>query len=345
MKRAILIGVLFLTSFAQAQRQDMINVFDAFNQSLVDICSKADQASFILPEDVNSAFTWVCGIQPTINRASDLIDGFTSDYGSFFSGGIEDSLGLIASATGYDMSGAVDISELINTTVGAVDGLIESGDFTPSALISTALATANSSAIQNLTAGAPEGSTELERLVSDISSRDVGRIASELTTMQGRSETIMRSARSQDVASEARELAATALARGDEEQLLKRVTTPNPLSLNKGTADQAEDLAFNAVSSRAAIQANVKMFTDYARQQAVSSANITTAIKEQMVQQTLTTQQLSLLAQTMAEQQVKEYEEWRSAYYEELGDTIEEVRGITNKYTMLADYMEAGDEE
>ena len=115
------------------------------------------------------------------------------------------------------------------------------------------------------------------------------------------------------------------------------MTSPNPAT--KGTADKAEDAAFAAVSSRAAIQANAKMLTDFARQSAVGTANLVTAVKEASMQQTFTTQQLATLSQSIADQLIAEDNEWREDYYKELAESVIRAESVEAMFSGLGSLM------
>ena len=185
---------------------------------------------------------------------------------------------------------------------------------------------ANRTILDSLTDAPSANASQLERDAAVVTQRDPVRIAAEMQQLQETTGTLMRSARSKDVAAQAREYAAMAFARGDEEQLLKRTTSPDPTGLAKGVADEADDRADTANSSRAVFHAAVKMQADSARLQAVSTSNITTAIKELGVQQTLTTEQLSTLVQTMSEEQVRAYKDWKADYIEETSEVAGRAR-------------------
>jgi hypothetical protein len=333
MKRIFLLCLCLAVPQGLAQR-DLINVFQDFNDQLEQWCPVV--GNFDLG-DANSAITWVCSVRPTIGRATRMVDELLTDTNGFFTSAIRDGVGLITDATGWEVGG-VDIGTLVVDATNDIYDSIQDGSFLPSSVLGKILARTNAATIQNLTAPPDADASELERDIVSAAQHDPGRLASELTAIGARSETVMQSARSQDIASVSRELAATSLARGDEEQLLKRVTSPDPLT--EGTADRAERLSFASVSTRAVAQQNTKMLTDLARQLAVSSANVTTAVKEQMLQQSLTTQQIANLAQQIASQQMEEFNAWQKDYYNQLALDTVYVNNLRDNYTALAEFLE-----
>ena len=120
------------------------------------------------------------------------------------------------------------------------------------------------------------------------------------------------------------------------------MTNPDPTNLTaKGTADIAQDLGTDAVSTRAAVQALVNAQADLMRQEAVSTGNLVTAIKEQALQQTFTTQQLSLLAQSLSNDSLREFDRWRDEYYDEMAREAAAAEGLRGNYLSAAALLSA----
>ena len=81
----------------------------------------------------------------------------------------------------------------------------------------------------------------------------------------------------------------------------------------------------------------VQAQADFMRQSAVSTANLTTAMKEQAAQQVFTVQQLGTLAETITRQQVEEYDRWRTEYYAELSANMQEVDTLRRNLLITAE--------
>ena len=326
----------FFLSPVFAQR-DLVNSFDSFSQELSTWCGRINDWGLDNVGFVNEATGWVCGLRPAIDRASRMVNNLTSDMNGLFSNSLNDIVGMAT-----DMFGDV-LGEGFDQEIAAlVDGIqqgLEDGTSAFSSLAGQLLSKANRRAFDNLTAPPPAGAGQLENDASLITRRDPNRISAEMQQAQQTTQTLMRAARAQDISNTAREYAATSFARGDEEQLLKRTTSPDPTGLTKGVADEADEQADTANSSRAVFHASVKMQANAARLQAVSTANITTAIKELGVQQTMTTEQIGALIQTMSEAQLQEYKKWRSEYIEEMAEVTAGVRDVTQQLTAAGDML------
>ena len=269
-----------------------------------------------------------------------LLDGLLSDLGGFVSSSANDVMSLVGDITGWEVGG-FDLNGYINTATAAVDGDLEAGTFAFSPLVGELLARAGAARIDSLVGPPAPDATALERRIHRVTATDPTRLFGELDTLQRSGGAVMRAAEAGDIASTAREAAATSFARGDEEQLLKRVTSPDPTGtlIPKGTADRAEDAGKLCVSTRCVAHTQLKMATDIARQSAVSTANIVTAVKEQSFQQSLTTQGLANLAQAQADAQVREYERWRDDYYAEVARATVRAQNIEDTYVALAELM------
>lgn len=341
MKRALLIVVVLLAPQALAQRE-LASVFSNFSGQLERWCPNLntfDTSKLGLPE-ISEATTWLFGISPSISRASYLIDGFLSDMGGFMSSSVDDLMELVGDVTGRDLGG-FDVQGYINAATAAVRGDIEGGTIIFAPVVGQLLARAGAGRTAQLSDGPRANATRLEKRINASAATDPTRLYSEMNSMAQTGRVVMRAAQAGDVASMAREMAGTSLARGDEEQLLKRVTSPDPTGvlIPKGTADKAEDAAKLCVSTRWVVQANLKFATDVARQEAVSTANIVTAVKEVTLQQSLTTQQLATLAQGQADASVREFEKWRDDYYVALAKAMVNAQNLEDTYASLAELM------
>ena len=343
MKRLLVFLTLTLCTSAFAQRE-LVNVFEQFNSQLEQWCptvSTLDPGRLGLPE-ITAATTWLCGLSPSISRASNLLNGFTGDLNGFMGGAVNDLMGLVTDVTGLDL-GDFDASTYIDAATMAVKGDLEGGAVLFAPVVGELLARASAARMTTLSSGPREGATSLEKRINASARTDPGRLLGETNNLAQTGEAVMRAAEAGDTASIAREMAATSLARGDEQQLLLRVTSPDPtgVAIPKGTADKAEDAAKLCVSTRCAAQAQLKFATDAARQDAVSTANITTAVKEMSLQQSLTTQQLATLAQGQADEQVRAINERLESYYRDLGVAMVKAQGIEDAYNQLAEFMKA----
>ena len=336
MKRFLCFLILLLPT-ASAQRE-LVTAFDDFNGELSRWCGNIEDWGLNNLPGVSDATTWVCSMRPAMDRAAMSVDNLTSDANGFFANAMNDIGEMVVGANGFNVGG-VDIGGMIAETSAAVQGSIEAGEFAFSPYIGELLAKANQAAINNITAAPEAGASEAIREIMAFTRHDPLRISAELGGIGERSSVVMRAARAQDVVNSARESAAMSFARGDEEQLLKRTTSPEP-GLAKGAADKAQDLARTANSSRAAFQANVQMVADAARLDAVGTANITTAIKENSLQQTYTTQQLGTLIQTMSDQQQKEADAWRQDYIDDMSDVSHQALTVEENLLSAASVLE-----
>lgn len=311
-----------------------------FGDTLEQLCPVAD--NFNLGAEVSGALTWVCGMRPTIDRASELVENLSGDLNGFFEDGLYETFAVIADATGMDI-GDTNLRALL----ADAGDTISTGAFSMSGLAGQLVAQVNQQTFKNLTAPPDPGAGPLETSIVNSIRSDPGQLAKELEAMGMRTDEVMRNAKSQDLSNSARILAASSLARGDEEQLMKRVTNPNPLDLaGKGTADKAQDLGTNAVSTRAAVQALVDAQANEMRQNALSTANLVTAIKEQALQQTFTTQQLSLLEQSLSNDALREYNKWQDDYYDKVAQNAAAAEEVRANYQALGEMLtDMGDRE
>ena len=327
--RVLLAAALLVHSTAFAQFE-WVDTFSDFGDQLAQWCPAVE--NFNLGNDVGGAVGWVCSMRPAIDRATNLVDGFVTDVNGFFERGLNDAFAVIADATGMNVGG-MDIGALLRE---AGDD-IRSGSFSVSSLAGQIVSRINQSAFTELTAAPDPAASDAEKRIVNAVRGDPRRMAKELDAMGMRTDEVMRNALSQDVSNSARMLAASSLARGDEEQLLKRVTNPDPTNVTaKGTADTAQDLGTNAVSTRAAVQALVNAQADFMRQEAVATGNIVTAVKEQALQQTFTTQQLSLLAQSLSNDSLREFGKWQDEYYDQMAVEAAAAEGLRSNYLSAA---------
>ena len=332
--KVLLLAALLIQSAAYAQFE-WVDTFSDFGDQLAQWCPVAE--NFNLGGDVSGAIGWVCSMRPAIDRATDLVDGFIGDVNGFFERGLSDTFAVIGDATGLNVGG-MDLGALLSEARGT----IRSGSFSVTSLAGQIMARINQKTFEELTAAPDAGATDAEKRIVNAIRGDPRQMAKELGAMGMRSDEVMRNASSQDLSNSARMLAASSLARGDEEQLLKRVTNPDPTNLTaKGTADTAQDLGTDAVSTRAAVQALVNAQADLMRQEAVSTGNLVTAVKEQALQQTFTTQQLSLLAQSLSNDSLREFDRWRDEYYDEMAQEAAAAEGLRGNYLSAAALLSA----
>ncbi len=314
---ALLTVIIFAQpAYAQWDMDELLGNIDGFNGMIGGFCDTAGQAGDYIDfgDSVTSAVSWVCALKPSISRIRDMAEGLTEDITGFFSESIGQSFSALSSAVGFDL-GDTDLSGLINESMNEIG----SGEFSMAALTGKLLEKVNRETLTNLSAPPDANASELEKQAINAARADPVRFERELDGMERRSQAMMSAAQAQDTSNTAQQLAASSLARGDEEKMMKRVTNPNPVQGKQGTADVAQDRGRDANSTRAAIQALVQAQADYMRQTVVSDANIVTAIKEQAVQQVFTTQQVGALAKSISEDQMRDYNEWREEYFSELG--------------------------
>lgn len=335
---AVFLTVLLLgqPAYAQWDMDELIAPLDNFNDSIAQFCQGYDVIGGHVDtgEAIGSAVDWICALQPSIARVRDLAEGVTSDVTGFFTNAVSSSFGSLADAVGFEL-GDTDLAGLITESISSV----ASGEFSIAETTGRLLERLNLETLAALSAPPEAGAPALEQQAVNAARGDPVRLERAVEAMERRSQTMIRSARSQDNANMAQRIAATALARGDEERLVRRVTNPNPAQGKPGTADNAQTRGKEANSSRAAIQALVQAQADYMRQDAVSSANVVTAIKEQAVQQVMTTQQVAMLAQTLGEEQLREYNEWREAYYSELGAALAKAENVRSNFAVAAEIL------
>ena len=305
------------------------NMIDGFCQGTDAITGRIDTG-----EAIGSAIDWICALQPSISRVRDLAEGASEDFTGFFTNAINSSFGSLADSVGFEL-GNTDLAGLINESVAS----IASGDFSIAEMTGKLLERVNLKTLQNLTAAPDADAPELEKQAVNAARGDPVRLEREVEAMERRTQVMMRSARGQDTTNMAQSIVATSLARGDEERLMRRVTNPNPAQGKPGTADTAQTRGKDANSSRAAIQAMVQAQADYMRQEAVSNANVVTALKEQAMQQVFTTQQVGFLAQSLSEEQMREYNEWRDEYYSELGVALAKAENVRSNFAVAIEIL------
>ena len=317
----VLFAALLFTqpAYAQWDMDELLGNIDDFNGMIGGFCKTAGQAGDYINFDdsITSSISWVCALQPSISRVRDMAEGLTEDITGFFSESISQSFSALSSAVGFEL-GDTDLSGLINESINEIG----SGDFSITALTGKLLEKLNRQTLTNLEAPPAANASELEKQAINASRADPVRYEREMDAMERRSQAMMSAAQAQDTSNTAQQLAASSLARGDEEKLMKRVTNPNPVQGKQGTADVAQDRGRDANSTRAAVQAMVQAQADFMRQTVVSDANIVTALKEQAVQQVFTTQQVGALAKSLSEEQLRDYNEWREEYFSELGEGL-----------------------
>jgi len=332
------LALLLLTQPAHAQWDidQLVGELDNFNGLIGQFCGGAEQAGNYIDfgDSISSAVTWVCALQPSINRIRDMAEGVAEDFSGFFANAIGDSFNSLAGAVGFEL-GDTDLGGLIEESIND----LASGKFSVQALTGKLLRKVNLETLDSLFAGPDPAAPRLEKAVVEANRANPIRIGRELEAMTRRTQAMTRSANAQDVTNMAQQIASTALARGDEEKLVERVTNPNPIQGKQGTADLAQDRGKEANSTRAAVQAMVQAQADFMRQSVVSSANVVTALKEHAVQQTFTTQQLGMLAQSINEEQMREYNEWRETYFSELGKNLAKAEELRSNYASVIELL------
>ena len=333
----LVVSVLFAQPvYAQWDLDELIVGMDQFDNMIDGFCQGTDAVTGRIDtgEAIGSAIDWICALQPSISRVRDLAEGASEDLTGFFVNAISSSFGSLADAAGFEL-GDTDLAGLLNESMTD----IASGDFSITELTGKLLEQVNLQTLDSLTAPPDANAPELEKEAVIASQADPVRLDREVEAMERRSQAMLRTARGQDTTNLAQDIVATSLARGDEERLMRRVTNPNPAQGKPGTADKAQTRGKDANSSRAAIQALVEAQADYMRQDAVSSANVVTALKEQAMQQVFTTQQLGLLAQSISEEQMREYTKWREEYYSELGDALAKVENLRGNFAVAIEVL------
>lgn len=338
----LVMGVLVQPAYAQFEMDELLGHFEGFRNYMGQFCQGAEQVGGWVNTgtEIESAISWVCALEPTLARAQSMAESLNSDVTGFFSSALGDGMNMLIDATGFELGGT-DLGALMSEGIND----IASGEFNMAQWMGRGLEAINTKAIEALTAAPAENASDFEKEAVNSARADPMRMDRELGAIQQRSRTLMRSAESQDLANVAQRLAASSIARGDEERMMRRVTNPNPLQGEKGTADLAQSRGKEANSSRAAIQAMVQAQADYMRQDAVSTANLVTAMKEQATQQVFTTQQLSTLAQSISGQQMEEYNKWRQDYFSELGAAMAKADQLRDRFTMAAELLGGGGED
>ena len=311
---------LHLTSVGFVQ-QEIVDDFQGVIDTFSGLCNAPGAGS--LPGFVST----ICSTLPSLERAADVANSLVTDFGGITEEVLLDTFGVVAAETGWQV-GTADITALIGDVVGEV----ESGTLSARALAGQVLSKVNQQAYAQLFAAPEENAPTTEKEVAAAIKNDPDRVAAELRALGKRSDAVLRSATAADLADEARGAAATSLARGDEEALLNSVTTLD----QSGTADRAQALGTNAVSTRAAVQALVDGYAEQMRQQVVQTNNLVTAVKEQALQQVYTTQQLVGLQRSLNEQNLRDYEAWRQDYYDEVAQSTAATRELNLNYSAVA---------
>lgn len=326
--------VLAQPARAQWDLGQLDDTFNEFGRYFAQFCAGVEQVDGYVDtgETIGAATSWVCALQPSIQRAQAIVEGFSQDLNGFFSGGLGDTFASVLDATGIEL-GDPNLQGLL--TQGLND--IGTGNFSMEEWAGKLLGETNIQLLENLTKGPDAGVAELEADVVNADRKNPIRMDRELSGMRQRSATTMQMAEAQDAVRTSQGLAASSIARGDEQRLLNRVTSPNPGA--KGTADLAQQRGKEANSSRAAIQGMVQAQADYMRQAAVSTNNLVTAVKENAAQQVYTTQQLGTLAKQIGDEQLQQYNEWRSEYYRELGESVAEGKQTRSNFMTLAELL------
>lgn len=330
------ISIVSQPVYAQWNGDELLGRLDQFDEMINGFCQGTEAVTGRIDtgEAIGSAIDWMCALQPSINRVRDLAEGASEDLTGFFVNSISSSFGSLADAAGFEL-GNTDLVGLIDESIND----IASGDFSITEITGKLLEKVNLQTLTNLTAPPDANAPTLEKEAVIASQGDPVRLDREVEAMERRSQAMIRTARGQDTTNMAQDIVATSLARGDEERLMRRVTNPNPAQGKPGTADNAQTRGKDANSSRAAIQALVQAQADYMRQEAVSSANVVTALKEQAMQQVFTTQQIGLLAQSISEEQMREYNEWREEYYSELGTSLAKVENLRSNFAVAIEVL------
>ena len=330
---------LFIVSHvALAQPElEIVNLLRDFSNFLQTACEQLGNADDLLANiplglDIPEELSWMCATLPSINRAADVADAFLSDVNGFASQTMSDSFGKLGNAFGWEVGGT-DLQTIVNDAMGE----IEDGVFSAKAMAGKVLAQLHQALYANGNT-VPANTTAAEQEMAAFLDSSPSSTMQQFQGLEVREENLLRSASAVDVVNQAKALAATSIARGDEQQLLLRVTNPAHAIPGGagGTADEAEDLAFASVSSRATLQASVQAQADYMRQAAVSSSNITAALKEQAVQQTLTTQQLGTLIESISEQNLREYEKWEAEYFDDIVKATAKGQEIEDNFAAIA---------
>ena len=318
---------------AQFDTDELLDQMNTFNNTVITACDLADQAGNVvdLGDTVNQSIVWFCALRPSLERAYSMAQSFNTDVTGFFTDAVGDGLTMLVGSSGWD-TGDVDLGALL--TEGMDD--VANGTFSAVEWTRRTLSLANQALIEDVTAPPKVTDAPLVQDAVNAARQDPLRVERELKEIERRGESLMQAAKAKDTVMMSQQLAASSMARGDEQKLLDKVTNPNPVG-TPGTADTATKLGKDANSSRAAIQAMVQAQADFMRQSAVSTANLTTAMKESAAQQVFTTQQLGTLAESISRQQVDAYEQWRSEYYTELGTNMAEVDTLRRNLLITAE--------
>ncbi|MGL4611292.1 MAG: hypothetical protein ACRCYY_16725 [Trueperaceae bacterium] len=336
----VLVSLLLILGVAQAQLEvESVNFLRNFSGFLQGICPYTDDlqnfGNVLGLEGVDDKIlSWMCATIPSVDRAANLAEGFLNDVNGFVNQTMGDSFGKLGEALGWQV-GDTNLQALFDDALGN----LQDGVFSAKGVAGQVISQINQAMYADNDL-APANATEAEQRIADTLERTPSHTMQQMQGVAVREDNILRSAEAVDVVNQAKTLAATSAARGDEQQLLLRVTNPAHAAGGQGgTADEAEDLGFAAVSSRAALQASVTAQADYMRQAAVSTGNMTQALKEQAMQQTLTTQQMGILVDSISEQNMREYEQWEEEYYDDVVKATAKARQVEENYGALAGLM------
>ena len=178
---------------------------------------------------------------------------------------------------------------------------------------------------------APEGSVrwfvEENRRLNPEAARSELETVKRTTALQG------QVAESVDMAQQADRVATSSVARGDEADLTLAVTNPNPLE--PGSADSLREDAQNANSTRSGVQLLLQGTADDRVQRSAETVAILTTLKEQNVQGGFTVKQLSLIAQQLHNQQVREENAWRDAQRQQIQSDLIQVESAGETFTLV----------
>ena len=100
MKRVLLSLVLVLVCSTALAQRELVNTFDAFNVELTNWCGTIDDYGLDNIAVVNEATTWVCGMRPSLDRASLMMNNLTEDANGMFASSLNDMVGLASEAFG-----------------------------------------------------------------------------------------------------------------------------------------------------------------------------------------------------------------------------------------------------
>ena len=205
---------------------ELLDQMRKFNDTVNTACELADQAGNVidLGDTVTQSIVWFCALRPSLERSYAMAQSFDADVTSFFTGAIDDSLTMLVESGGWD-TGGVDLGGLL--TEGIND--VADGTFTAVEWTSRTLNLANQSLRDQVTSPPQPGDTPLVKDAINAARQDPLRVERELREIEKRSESLLQAAEAKDTVMLSQQLAASSMARGDEQRLLDRVTNPNPV--------------------------------------------------------------------------------------------------------------------